>query len=52
MKTYIIVLQLKGGNMKYSEVVNGTFNQAVKIANTLKRIKFKNEFYIKSITEA
>lgn len=53
METYIIEFQIKKwGLLKYTtEVKAKNFNEAVKYANTLKRIKFKNEFYIKSIKQ-
>lgn len=54
MKTYIVVFQIKkGGTLKYAEEIKAkNFNEVVKTANTIKRIKLKNEFYIKSISEA
>ena len=54
METYIIVFQIKKwGLLKYTtEVKAKNFSEAVKYANMLKRTKFKNEFRIKSISEA
>lgn len=54
MKTYIVVFQIKkDGTLKYTEVIKAkNFNEIVKTANIIKRIKLKNEFYIKSISEA
>ena len=54
MVTFIIVFQIKSfGTLKVTKVINAkNFEEAYKIAKTLKRIEFKNEFKIKSISEA
>lgn len=54
MKAYIVVFKnKKDETLKYTEVITAKdFNEIVKTANMVKRIKLKNEFYIKSISEA
>lgn len=54
MKAYIVVFKnKKDETLKCTEVITAKdFNEAVKTANMVKRIKLKNEFYIKSISEA
>lgn len=54
MKTYIVVFQIKkGGTLKCTVAMTAkNFNEMVKTANIVKRTKLKNEFYIKSISEA
>lgn len=54
MITYIVVFQIKkGGTLKYTEVVNAkNFSEVVRIAKIILREKLRNDFRIKSISEA
>jgi len=54
MTTYIAVFQIKsGGTLKVTKVLTcKNFNEACKVAKEIVKYEFKNEFRIKSISEA